>query len=148
MAGESVAHDVGADGAAHAPEAVQPAHVAGCVVERYIVVQGGVHRAGTQTVGNGPEAEQPEGAADGKAEQCRSGEKDADSSYKPRTESAREAVGEQAGQNGAAGDQHCDNAHIGHGHLQILMHNGPRGADQGIRQSQTDECNIYDDQQY
>ena len=61
-AGQGQAHQHRADDGAHAPHAVQPAHVAALVVEGNVVVQGGVHASGTQPVGDGPEAEHPERA--------------------------------------------------------------------------------------
>ena len=42
-----------------------------------IVVQGGVHAAGSQTIGDGPEAQLPEGAAEGEAHQGQGGHGDA-----------------------------------------------------------------------
>ena len=68
-AGEYKAHDVGACGGSHTPHAVEPAHVCAGVVESYIVVEGGVHAARTQAVGNGPQAQKDEGVAEGEAEQ-------------------------------------------------------------------------------
>ena len=44
---------------ADAPETVQPAHVAGGVVQGDIIVQGGVHRAGAKAQGHGQQAQPP-----------------------------------------------------------------------------------------
>ena len=140
-------HDHGADHGADAPHTVQPAHMAALVVQSHVVVQGGVHAAGPQTVGDGPQAEHPELPRHREAEQGRSSHAHTDGGDFAGAEGAGETVAIQAGDDGAQRDDHGNDPRIGHRHTQLRVHGGPRRPQQGVRQTQTDECHIDDGQE-
>src|SRR5699024_8574659 len=64
-AGQSEVHDIRSGSGAKSPHTVEPAHMMAFVMKSHIVVQGGVNASRSQTIGNGPETEHPEGRADG-----------------------------------------------------------------------------------
>ena len=117
------------------------------IVECHVVVQRGVHAAGAQAVGDGPEAQHPEGATDGEAKQrqCRGG--DTDGRDLPGAQLPGDPVALEAGDDGAQGDDHGDGPGIGDRHAQLRIHAGPGRAQQGIRQAEADKGQIDDDQQ-
>ena len=146
-AGHDIAHDVRAGGGAHAPHAVQPAHVLALVVQRHVVIQGSVHASRAQPVGNRPQAELPEGIADGKSPQRHGGHGHADGRDLPRTQPPGQPVALQAGNDGSQRNNHGNDTGIGNRHIELGIYGRPRGTEQGIRQSQTDEGQINDDEQ-
>ena len=109
------------------------------VVDGHIVVQGRVHAARTQTVGDCDEAQQPEITGKGEAEQCHSGEGDADGGDSACAETAGDAVAVQTGSDGAAGDDKGYDAHPGDVGAQVDVHHGPGGAQQRVGQAQADK---------
>lgn len=83
-----------------------------------------------------------EGAADGKAEQGQSGGRHAHRRDHPGTEPANQPVALQAGHDGSHRDDGGKDARIGNRHFELLVDGGPGGAQQGIRQAQTDKGKI------
>ena len=146
-AGKCRAHHHRADGGAHAPHTVQPTHVAAFVMQGNIVVQGGIHAARAQAVGDSPQAEHPEPAGDRKAEQRRSGHAHAEGGHPARAQCPGEPVAVQAGNDGAQRDDHGQNARVGEGNAQLGVHGGPCRPQQRIRQAKADKSQINDRQQ-
>ncbi len=95
------AHDHGADGSAHAPHTVQPAHVAAFVMQGNVVVQGRIHAACAQAVGDSPQAEHPELSGDRESEQRGSGHAHTEGGHFARAQCPGEPVAVQAGNDGA-----------------------------------------------
>lgn len=145
--GDGVAHDERADGGPDAPEAVQPVHVARRVVQGDVVVEGGIHRARAESVGDRPEAEHPELPRSGEAEQGGGGHRDADGGDQARAEAAGEALGREARQDRAARDDHGDDAGEADGDVQTLLHDRPPGAEERVGQAEADEGDVDDGEQ-
>lgn len=145
--GQAEPHDIGAERRPDAPEAVQPVHVPGLVVQSDEIVQHGIHGPGAESVGNGPETDRGERARRGEPEQRGGGRADAESGHPARPQRAHEVVAEQAGYDGAAGDEHGDDARAGHRDRQSLVHAGPRCSQERVRQPQTDEGQVDDGEQ-
>ena len=144
--GQRRAHDHGAHHGADAPHAVQPAHMAASVVQGNVVVQGCVHAAGTQPVGDGPQAEHPELCGDGKPEQRCGGHAHADGRDPAGAEGPGQPVALQAGKDRAQRDDHGKDTRAGHRDPQLRVHGGPGRPQQGIRQAQTDKSSVNDGQ--
>ena len=142
-AGEYKAHDVGACGGSHTPHAVEPAHVCAGVVESYIVVEGGVHAARTQAVGNGPQAQKDEGVAEGEAEQGGRCHGHTDSCHLSGPQAQGQPVALEAGDDGACRDDHGNDAGVGHRHLEFLVHGGPGGPKESVGKAQAYKSKIY-----
>ena len=53
-------------------------------------------------------------------------------------------VAAKAGDDGAGGDDHGDDPHVGHRDPQLPVYGGPGGAQQGVRQTQADEGQVDD----
>ena len=144
---EGAAHQHGADDGAHAPHTVQPAHVVAFVVEGDVVVQGGVDAACTEAIGYGPEAEHPEGVRCREAEEGKGGQGGAEGSDPAGAERAGQPVALQAGHDGAQRGEHGEQTHGRDRYAEHGIQTGPCGAQQGIRQPQTDESQIDDRKQ-
>ena len=142
--GQRGTHDHGAHHGADAPHAVQPAHMAASVVQGNVVVQGCVHAAGTQPVGDGPQAEHPELCGEGKPEQRCGGHAHADGRDPAGAEGPGQPVALQAGKDRAQRDDHGKDTRAGHRDPQLRVHGGPGRPQQGIRQAQTDKSNVND----
>lgn len=138
-AGKRHAHHHRADGGAHAPHTVQPAHVAAFVMQGNVVVQGGIHAARAQAVGDSPQTEHPELAGDRETEQRRSGHAHAEGGHPARAQCPGEPVAVQAGNDGAQRDDHGQDARVGEGNAQLGVHGGPCRTQQGIWQTKTDK---------
>lgn len=146
-AGKRRAHHHRADGSAHAPHTVQPAHVAALVMQGDVVVQGGIYAARAQAVGHSPQAEHPEPAGDRETEQCRSGHAHAEGGHFARAQRPGEPVAVQAGSDGAQRDDHGQDACVGEGNAQQGVHGGPCRPQQGIRQAKADKGQVNNRQQ-
>ena len=146
-AGQGKGHGVGAQGGPDAPHAVEPAHVAAGVVEGHIVVQRRVHAARPQAVGHRPQAQGQEGAADGEAEEGGGGDAHAEGGDPAGAQPPGQPVAAKAGDDGAGGDDHGDDPHVGHRDPQLPVYGGPGGAQQGVRQTQADEGQVDDGEQ-
>ena len=143
-AGQHPAHDVRTDGRAHAPHAVEPAHVAAGIVEGHIVIQAGVHAACAQAVGDGPEDQHPVFPADAEAEQRAGGHGHGESRDLSGTEPPGQPVAEQARDDGPQRHGHGHRTGIGHRHHKLRIHTGPGRAQQPVRQAQGDEGQVND----
>ena len=146
-AGKRRAHHHRADGGAHAPHTVQPAHVAALVMQGNVVVQGCIHAARTQTVGDSPQTEHPEPTGDRETEQRRSGHAHTEGGHSARAQRPGEPVTVQAGNDGAQRDDHGQDARVGEGDAQLGVHGGPCRPQQGIRQAKADKGQVNDRQQ-
>ena len=146
-AGKRRAHHHRADGSAHAPHTVQPAHVAAFVMQGNVVVQGGIHAARAQAVGNSPQAEHPELAGDRETEQRRSGHAHAEGGHPARAQRPGEPVAVQAGNDGAQRDDHGQDTRVGEGDAQLGVHGGPCRPQQRIRQAKADKGQVNNWQQ-
>ena len=140
------AHDDGAARRADAPHAVQPAHVAAFIVQGHIIVQRGVHTAGTQAIRYSPQAELPELRAGRKPKQRHGGGGNAERCDPAGAELIVEPVAGQAGHDGPDGDDHGHAARPGHARAELRIHAGPRRAQQRVRQAKADEGQIDDGQ--
>ena len=63
----AISHDDRTGAASDAPHTVQPAHMAGFIVQGNVVVQGCVHASGAEAIGDTPEAEGEKRVADGES---------------------------------------------------------------------------------
>ena len=109
---QRIAHDKRADYRSDAPEAVQPAHVLGLVVQGDIVVERCVYRARSEPVRHGENNKHPEAARKREAEQRKNGQKYAEHRDYPRPEPSVQPVGHQTRHNRSAGYGHGYDAHI------------------------------------
>ena len=123
--GQGKSHDIRSSGGANAPHAVEPAHMPAFVMERYIVVQRGVHASGSQTVGNGPQAEHPERGTDRKTKEGRGSDPYADCRHLSRSQLPGKPVALQAGDNGTQGNNHGQDPRIGDRHLKLRIDRRP-----------------------
>ena len=122
---EGKTHHVRTDGRAHTPHTVQPAHVTACKVQGHIIIQCGIHAAGSEAVGYGPENQLPVSVTDGKTEQCHGGRCNAESRDPACTELAGQTVAHEAGNHRANGDNHRNCTGIGYRHAEFQMHRRP-----------------------
>ena len=143
-AGEHPAHDVGTHGRAHAPHAVQPAHMAAGIVEGHIVVQTGIHAACAQAIGDGPQQKHPVAPAGGEAEQGGGSHGHGEGRDLTGAEAVGQPVAEQAGDDGAEGDDHGHRTGVGDAHPKLGIHGGPCRAQKAVGQPQGDEGQIDD----
>ena len=118
--------------------------MAALIVQGHIVVQRGVYAAGTQPVGDAPQAELPELCAGGKAEQCHGGGGHAQRCDPPGAEAGVEPLACKAGHDSPGGDDHRDDTRPGNTRPKLGVHGGPRRTQQGIRQTKADERQIDD----
>ena len=139
---QRIAHDKRADYRSDAPEAVQPAHVLGLVVQGDVVIERRVYRARAETVGHGKNKEQPKPVRKRKAEQRKNGQKYAEHRDYPRPELSVQPVGHQTRSYRSAGYDHGDDAHIRNRHSELEMHDGPARAEKRIGQSEADKGKI------
>ena len=140
--GEGVAHHEGGNDGPHSPEAVQPAHVTGGIMESDVIVEGSVDRARAEAVGNGKDEEHPEFRAEGKTDEGDGCQEDADDGHARCAEFMDQAVGKEAGDNGTARDDHCYDPHIGDGHIEFHMNDGPARTQEGVGKPEADKCEI------
>ena len=75
---DGISHDDRTGAASNAPHTVQPAHMAGFIVQGNVVVQGCVDASGAETIGDTPEAEGEKRVADGESKQRHCGCQNAD----------------------------------------------------------------------
>ena len=96
--GQTGRHHIGPHRGAQTPEAVQPAHVPGVVVEGDKVIERRIHAARAQTVGQRQQAQRPKPWRHRKTEEGRGGQRNAQRRYPPRTQPPGQRV---AGRRGA-----------------------------------------------
>lgn len=144
---EHRAHDDRPHRRADAPHAVQPAHMPAGIMEGDIVVQRRVDAARAKPVRDRPEAEHRIAAAEGKAEERRAGHRHADRRDPARAETPRQPVAEQARDDRADGDDHENEARGRQRRADLRMDDRPRGAEQRVRQTETDKGEINDPKQ-
>ena len=125
---EGIAHHEGGDDGPHAPEAVQPAHVAGGVVQGDIVVERRVDGARSEAVGDAEDEQHPELGAEREPDERDRRQKDAHDGDGSRAEFMDETVGKQARDDGPARDDHGDDAHVRDGHVKFKVDDGPSRA--------------------
>ena len=113
-------------------------------MQGHVVVQRRVHGPGPQAVGRRPEAQLPKRAAEGEAQEGQGRQPHAGGGDPPRPETAGKAAGLQAGDHGAQGDNHGNDACRGHGYAQPGVHRGPGRAQQGVGQAQADKREVDD----
>ena len=82
-------------------------------MEGHIIVQGRIHGTGTEAEGDRDQAEDPEAARQGKAKKGQGRHQDADGGDGSRPEPPGHPIGQEAGNDRAAGDDHGDDARIG-----------------------------------
>ena len=140
--GDCPTHDHRSDACADAPHTVKPAHMARRIMKCDKIIQRGVHAAGAEAIRNRPEAQHPERMADGKTKQRGGGHQNAERGDSSGAQLPGQPVAGKAGHNRTAGDDHGNNTCPGDGSAQLLVHDRPRGAQQGIRKAETDKCKI------
>ena len=146
-AGQGVADQVGPHQGAHAPHAVQPAHVPAGIVDRHIVVQGRVHTAGAQAIGHRPQAQHPEGRGRGKSKQGRRRQSHTAGRHPAGAQGPGQAVAAQAGDDGPRRNDHRDHPCKRDRHPQLPIDGRPGRTQQRVGQAQTDEGQIDDPKQ-
>ena len=137
-----MAHHKRADDGTHAPEAVQPAHVSGAVVQGHVAVQRRINRTGAQAVRDSACDKHPEGIGAGKSvhRQCR--QEHADRYNHARAEAAAQSIRQKAGKNRNTRDDHRDDAHRRDRDVHGLMHGRPGRSQKRIRQTEADKRKI------
>ena len=113
---------------------------------RHVVVDRGVDGAGAQPVGDGEQEQHPVALADREAQETQHRQGDGDDHDPLGMEAADHSRAEQGGEDGHEGDGHRHIARPGGGDAEDRLHGGPAGAQQGIRQTETDENEIDDSQ--
>lgn len=113
-------------------------------MDRHIVVKGRVHCPGSQPIGDCPQAEQRESVGNGEAEQRSGGHSHAHRCNQTGAKFPNHPAGQQAGNDGADGNDHGDDTRIGDGRAQFQAHDRPCGAQQGVGQTQADERQVDD----
>lgn len=103
---QRIAHDKRADYRPDAPEAVQPAHVLGLIVQGDVVIERRVYRARSEPVRHGENNNHPEAARKREAEQRKNGQKYAEHRDYPSAELSVEPIRHQARHNRSAGYYH------------------------------------------
>ena len=144
---EARAHDERTDDRADAPEAVQPAHVAGFIVQRDVVVERSVHAARAQPVRHGEHAQNPEGVRKGKADHRARRQQHADDGDDARSELSGEEVGRKAGYDRTRGDDHRHRPHRRERRAEFDVHHGPSRPEQGIGKPERNKGEIDDGKQ-
>ena len=91
------AHDTQPQHGADAPEAMQPVHVAGFIMQRNVIIQRCIHAACAETIRNRPTAELPIRPRSGKSQQCHRRQADTECRYRVGVEAADHTVTHQAG---------------------------------------------------
>ena len=114
------------------------------IVKSHIVVQAGIHAAGTQSVGNGPETEHPEGATGGEAKEGGGCHGHADGGDLSGAQFAGEPVAQETGDDRPHGNDHGDHTGIGDGDGKLPVHHRPGRAQKGVRQAEADKGEIDD----
>ena len=144
--GQRVTHQIRSRGGANAPHTVKPAHVSALIMKRNVVVQRCVHASCAEPVRNCPNAEKRKRARHGKAEErCRS-HRNAGGGDRTCSESARQPVALQARNDRSERDDHGNDAGVRKRYAEFGIHCRPCGAEQGIRQTETDKGEVYDRQ--
>lgn len=139
---QRIAHDKRADYRSDAPEAVQPAHVLGLIVQGDVVIERRVYRARSEPVRHGENNNHPEAARKREAEQRKNGQKYAEHRDYPRPEPSVQPVGHQTRSYRSAGYDHGDDAHIRNRHSELKMHDRPARAEKRIGQPEADKGKI------
>ena len=137
-------HDSGSGRRADAPEAVQPIHMAGLIMQGNIVVQPGINRACSQAERNGEKEQKNQGTGKGEAQQRKGSEKRAQKRDHSGAEAAQQTAAVQAGNNCAGGNRHRQKTGSGKRGVKLRAHHWPGCPQNGIRQAKTDEREIND----
>ena len=117
------------------------------IVKGHIVVKGGVHTAGAQSIGHSPQTEHPERGRSRKAKQGQCRQSHTESRHPARAQFVGETVAVEAGEDGPRRDNHRDDTRIGNRHPQFSIDGRPGRTQQGIGQSETDKRQIDDAKQ-
>ena len=104
-------------------------------------------RAAAQAQGDSREQEPPDGGGEGVAEQTDGGEHGADRRHLARAEAVDELVGKEAGDDGKQAEIGGNQARCGDGEAELPRHDRPRGAEEGIGDSETDEADVDDNEE-
>lgn len=107
-----------------------------------IIVQGGIHTSGAQSIGDGPQAQYSEGMAERKSKQCHCSGGNANGSYFAGAQTQGQPVTHKAGNDGSKTDDHGDDPGVGNGNIKLSVHGGPGRSQQGIRKTEADKCQI------
>ena len=140
-------HDKWPGGCADSPKAVKPAHVVRFIMQCHEVIQGGVHASRSETVGNSKDTEKPGGMRQGEAKQSGGGHEYTYGGNRAGSQTAYDLFTEKAGNNGASGNNHGDDAGKRDGNLKLPVHNRPGGSQQGIGQPQADKGYVDNNQE-
>ena len=123
------------------------AHVTAGIVQRHIVIQAGIDTACAQAVGDRPQAEHPVRIAESKAEKgCRS-HTHTDGRDPSGSKPEGKPVAEQAGNNGAAGDDRKQDTRKGYGDGKRRIDGGPGRTQKSVGEAKADEGQVNDYQQ-
>ena len=144
--GQRVPHQVRSRGGTHAPHTVKPAHVPALIMKRNVVVQRCVHASRAEPVRNCPNAEKRKRACHGKTEERRRSHRNAGGGDRTRSESAGQPVALQTRNDRSERDDHGNDAGVRKRYAEFGVHCRPSGAEQGIRQTETDKGEVYDRQ--
>lgn len=135
-AAQTKSHDVWPACGTDAPETMKPAHVLCFAVEGDEVIQGSIYGASSQTVRDCPKAEGKEAVGKGEAQKGKGSHGNAAHGNAAGAEPLDCPMAHKAGQYGAGGNEKGNDTAQRKGNAQTFLHLRPRGAQQGIRQSQ------------
>ena len=146
LSADDEGQDEGADGHAHAEEAVEEAHDPGRVVEGHVVVQRRVDGPRAKAQGDGAQAHCQKVPRKGEAQQGGGGHGGADGRHLVGAQQADDLGAHHTGDHRAAADGHADEAGAGNGQVKLRVNRGPGRAEQGVRDAKADEGDINYDQ--
>ena len=119
----------------------------GLVVEGDVVVQSRVHRPRAQAEGDGEDQDPPDGGGERVAEQADGGEQGADRRHLARAKTVDELVGKEAGDDGEDAEIGGQESRHRHGEAELPRHDRPRGAEEGVGDTEAYEADVDDDEE-
>ena len=129
------------------PAAVQPAHVPAGVVAGDVVVHPGIDRSLTESEWNCEEQQTPERGRKGVSEQGTTGNEAADHQQSSGPGPAQNLAAEKRRYRRADRQQRREKSRVIDGSPQFPAHRIPGNAKHGVRQPETDESDVDDDEQ-
>ena len=108
-------------------------------LDRDKVVESRIDRTGTQTIGHGDQTKREHRVRPRESKQCSRRDQYAEGGHRPRTDLAGKAVGAQAGEDRAGGDDHRHQAGSRKRRVELKLHDRPGRAEERIRQPKADK---------
>ena len=123
---DGISHDDRTGAASDAPHAVQPAHMAGFIVQCNVVVQSRVHASGAKAIWDTPEAEGEKRVADGESKQRHCCCENAYCRDFSGAEAGIQTVAVQTGYDCSGGNNHRNDAGRRNRSSKLRIHDRPR----------------------